>query len=1022
MNILPPERIKSSQAKCQSNLQQSLHRDVKPGNILITEAGTFVLADFGISKAEEGGPETRTVQAFRTPVYAPPEQTDTIKYVRDVFSLAVVVIESMCAAKLKDLPDVHAQLAGLDMPEALRSLLLRCVSVEPADRPANGAVLYQSFRSVLEQVGRGPEERKRLWLGFSRSAEAALGGAGVARSKAVADLADAAYVSYRLDENLGTRDRSRVIAVGREFRFVMAPQKNGEMLVTSARGMEFEELDRQRQRSLSVGHQFQWGTRGSISFNDTSGSQGFLLELLDAFHEELEQTDTELVEARNAELVGGWERLLRAREDVARGDHPPVEFDSARLRSRNLKLRLQTESEQDLLATEWQVRSRTSRYVLCIAEVIAQEGLDVTLLVKGRLPRDIPREGLLQPHLGKSQVAFQRQQDAVRLVKNRESAWPKLIDVLSDPSTAAPPVRTAVGSWQTELDDDKQLAVSAGLGVQDLMVVKGPPGTGKTSFIGELVYQYIKKNPESRVLIVSQTHVAVDNVLERLIRSGASGIVRLGDPNSLRIAEAARPLLFDRQMQKWAEGVRQRAVAHMEARAADNGLDRGHLNAALHLQELIEVVREQRVLRAHLEALPPDLGHTSDLSSRLGFEEEAARLQPRLEDLAERESDLLRLASAQLEGEDLVSAHPDVEELEAAVELLLEAAPNGPELLGLLKLQAEWLQRMASDRALGAVFMETSRVVAGTCLGFIGNPAMRALPVDLCILDEASKATSTEALVPLSRARRSILVGDTRQLPPMDEELSRRSDLLQEHDISVGFVQETLFQRLTESLPAESQFALSEQYRMIKPIGDMISECFYDGELRSPVLSGLKGYSHLGKPILWLDTSKSPSRRENAEEGGGSYANRFEAKIVMDRLEAIDRAVDGGLIKMDGRQVLDVLLIAPYRSQVDELVRNLAGLKLRNLRASVETVDAVQGREADLAIFSVTRSNQAMKLGFLGNAYWRRINVALSRARYGLTVVGDASFSESAHGALRDVLSYMRSHTEDCEVRHADVQ
>ena len=82
-------------------------------------------------------------------------------------------------------------------------------------------------------------------------------------------------------------------------------------------------------------------------------------------------------------------------------------------------------------------------------------------------------------------------------------------------------------------------------------------------------------------------------------------------------------------------------------------------------------------------------------------------------------------------------------------------------------------------------------------------------------------------------------------------------------------------------------------------------------------------------------------------------------------------------------------------------------LACRHLSVTVMSVDAVQGRESDVAIFSVTRSNPRAELGFIGPDYWRRINVALSRARFGLTIVGDAGFIQGTTGALKKVL-YVR--------------
>jgi superfamily I DNA and/or RNA helicase len=114
---------------------------------------------------------------------------------------------------------------------------------------------------------------------------------------------------------------------------------------------------------------------------------------------------------------------------------------------------------------------------------------------------------------------------------------------------------------------------------------------------------------------------------------------------------------------------------------------------------------------------------------------------------------------------------------------------------------------------------------------------------------------------------------------------------------------------------------------------------------------------------------------------------------------------------------VEVLVVAPYRSQVDEITRRLARTTLTKLDVTVMSVDAVQGREADVVLVSLTRSNPGGVLGFLGPDYWRRINVALSRARFGLTIVGDAAFIRGTNGALRTVLDYMTNHRDDCQIR-----
>jgi superfamily I DNA and/or RNA helicase len=359
----------------------------------------------------------------------------------------------------------------------------------------------------------------------------------------------------------------------------------------------------------------------------------------------------------------------------------------------------------------------------------------------------------------------------------------------------------------------------------------------------------------------------------------------------------------------------------------------------------------------------------------------------------------------------------------SAVDLLVGEETGGRQLLSRLKIQAEWLQRVVADDTLANVYLATVNVVAGTCIGFLRNRAVRSLDFDLCIVDEASKATLTEALVPMSRARKWILVGDTNQLPPTDEDLLRASDILSERELTREDIVQTLFQRLADSLADHSQRMLTTQYRMIRPIGDLISTCFYDGKLYSPNTDGIQGYDKVfGRPVMWLDTGPLGDRRRESEPGGQatSFANRSEAKLAIDQLKRLDHAIDFGLVKLDDDDgPPDVLVISPYKSQVDELRRRVARVAFKHIKVFVMSVDSVQGREADVVVFSVTRSNEDGRLGFLGGEYWRRINVALSRARFGLIVIGDRSFIQGTTGALRQALDYIVRHPSDCEMRSA---
>jgi superfamily I DNA and/or RNA helicase len=280
---------------------------------------------------------------------------------------------------------------------------------------------------------------------------------------------------------------------------------------------------------------------------------------------------------------------------------------------------------------------------------------------------------------------------------------------------------------------------------------------------------------------------------------------------------------------------------------------------------------------------------------------------------------------------------------------------------------------------------------------------------DMCIVDEASKATATEILVPMSRSRKWVLVGDPAQLPPFfeDESITR----LDEFDETE--VRQTLLDRFLKDLPEHSVAVLTNQHRMVKPIGDLISEAFYERKLNSPkIRPDVTLPGAFPKPVTWLSTADISDAREFRR--GQSYRNDAECRIIRDALVQID------FLARKRKAVYDVAIIAGYVAQV-KAIQDIIRDRLHEwsgLKITCSTVDAFQGSEAEICIYSVTRSNPEGKLSFLREK--PRLNVALSRGRSALIIVGDDNFCRSIVGdnPFRKVLDFFEAHPEHCERRH----
>jgi superfamily I DNA and/or RNA helicase len=309
-------------------------------------------------------------------------------------------------------------------------------------------------------------------------------------------------------------------------------------------------------------------------------------------------------------------------------------------------------------------------------------------------------------------------------------------------------------------------------------------------------------------------------------------------------------------------------------------------------------------------------------------------------------------------------------------------------------------------------------VVAGTCLGFLGSPGTADMTFDLAIIEEASRALPTEVLVPASRAQRIVLVGDNKQLPPFIESELLGDEWLQANGLTRAEVAETLFERLEAHLPAPAVARLEMQYRMHPDIGKLVGNLFYPGVLKSSDSAGEGAVTlkYLGyeRNVLMVSTTREPDRGE--EERGTGFVNLAEVRVA--------RTLLADILKRARRkrcEKLSVVLLTPYVANREALERAVMGMQKGYPKAAVSahTIHTFQGQQADIAIYSCARSNPDGELGFTRDA--RLVNVALSRGRGGLIIVGDAHFlsRDTSSQAYRDLIAYIHSHPESCAQKDA---
>uniref|UniRef100_A0A8C6RR83 DNA replication ATP-dependent helicase/nuclease n=1 Tax=Nannospalax galili TaxID=1026970 RepID=A0A8C6RR83_NANGA len=280
-------------------------------------------------------------------------------------------------------------------------------------------------------------------------------------------------------------------------------------------------------------------------------------------------------------------------------------------------------------------------------------------------------------------------------------------------------------------------------------------------------------------------------------------------------------------------------------------------------------------------------------------------------------------------------------------------------------------------------------IVATTCMG-INHPIFSRKTFDFCVVDEASQISQPVCLGPLFFSRRFVLVGDHQQLPPLVVNREARA---------LG-MNESLFKRLEQNKNAVVQ--LTVQYRMNSKIMSLSNKLTYEGKLEcgsdkvaSAVISlpnlrdvklqfytddsdnpWMAGVFEPDNPVCFLNTDKVPAP-EQVEKGGVS--NVTEARLIVFLTTVFIKA---------GCRPSDIGIIAPYRQQLriisDLLAHSSIGM------VEVNTVDKYQGRDKNLILVSFVRSNKDGTLGELLKD-WRRLNVALTRAKHKLILLGDVA-------------------------------
>ena len=419
------------------------------------------------------------------------------------------------------------------------------------------------------------------------------------------------------------------------------------------------------------------------------------------------------------------------------------------------------------------------------------------------------------------------------------------------------------------LNRSQEVAVNNIVACRDVMIVHGPPGTGKTTTLVEAIYETLNREPQ--VLVCAQSNMAVDWISEKLVDRGVP-VLRVGNPT--RVNDKMLSYCYERRFESHPDypelwSIR-KAIRQLQ------GLDKKHRNS--------DTVRNR-----------------------------VAKLRHRAEEL----------------------------EVKIDVELFNEA-----------------------------------RVVASTLVGS-NSTLLRGKHFATLFVDEAGQALEAATWIAVRKADRVVLAGDHCQLPPT----------IKCYEAERSGLSRTMMERVAMRWP-QAVTLLCTQYRMHSDIMQFSSQWFYGGNLVAAPEVSDRGILDYDIAMEWIDTSDMDFA-ERTVSAGNSRLNTLEADFFVAQLERYVQRIGVQRI-IDER--IDFGLISPYKAQVKYLrtkIKKSAVLKPIKQQLSINTIDGFQGQERDVVMISLVRSNDDGRIGFLSDL--RRMNVAITRARMKVIIVGDAS-------------------------------